>query len=206
MTLRELEEIGRGLQLEFSKNHNRATRARRILDAYAQLDLATSPPVSPFGDSLPDQTEPKPEFERLIDGQPVDEGTDSQAPQRGGARPGAGRPMGQTEAKARMEHLSDRPHPFFVAFFSELFEAWARGARCPQIALSKEEAMELALPWTQLCEYMGIAQRIPPWLALGVMTLWTTASIFRAKAALAREAAEQRRAQVTASAVNPSTN
>jgi hypothetical protein len=98
-----------------------------------------------------------------------------------------------TDEKSRLAHLSQQPHPAIHAGLCAVFDAWAASAQCPQIALSKEEAFDLALPWTQTLEYCGIAQRIPPWLALGCMTLWSTWNVFKCKARLARDAAAARR-------------
>jgi hypothetical protein len=187
--LNDLDQIGDQIGLTFTKNHTKAERAKRILQRYAEMDLATdsgpeSPPFTPAGPGAS-----KPEFERLIDSQPgEEEGADTDAPQRGGSRPGAGRPEGMTDEIAAYNRLSKQPHPFVKQAIEKIFDAWAARVDCPQIRLSKEEAVALALPWTHALELSGLGNRIPPWLMVVLSCIWSTAMIVDGKAAIARQA------------------
>jgi len=192
MSLKSLDEVGKSLHLEFTKNHNRAERSKRILAAYADLDLAGDSPISPHPDGAT-LAGPKPEFERLIESAESDVEADNETPQRGGARPGAGRPPGMTDDLSRLSHLSPQPHPVVKSILSGMFQSWSLAAKCPEIALTEMEAVDLALPWSQTLEYMGITERIPPWLHLGIMTIWATVNMVKRKAGLAREAVKHRK-------------
>lgn len=190
MTLKSLDEVGRDLGLEFGKNHNRAERSKRILARYADLDVAAETKDPPSTDPAA-LGEARPEFERLIQSDALDVDADTETPQRGGARPGAGRPAGMTDDLSRLSHLSPQPHPVVKSLLSGMFQSWSVAAKCREIALTESEAIELAVPWSQTLEYLGVTERIPPWLHLGVMTLWTTFAIVKQKAAIAREAAKR---------------
>jgi len=190
MTLRSLDEVGSGLGLEFGKNHNRAERSKRILARYADLDVAAETKDPPSTDPAA-LGEARPEFERLIQSDALDVDADTETPQRGGARPGAGRPAGMTDDLSRLSQLSPQPHPVVKSLLSGMFQSWSVAAKCREIALTESEAIELAVPWSQTLEYLGVTERIPPWLHLGVMTLWTTFAIVKQKAAIAREAAKR---------------
>jgi len=203
MTLKALEETGRQLGLDFTKNHNRAERAKRILAKYAEQDLATPPLGHTSGELSPSpvQGSPKPAFEALIDGEAADV---EDSPPRGGARPGAGRPEGMTEEIAQYNRLSKQPHPAVKQALEMIFETWAVRTKCREIALTKEEAFDIALPWTNALELMGVTRHIPPWLMVVLSCIWTTANLIKCKAALAREAAKAR--LVAQAAANPSQN
>ncbi len=201
MTLKGLEEIGSGLGLSFTKNHNRAKRARMILDRYAEQDLEQTSPHDPPSHTVAALGEPKPEFERLLrDGDScTTPSPDFGRPesQRGGVRPGAGRPEGMTAEICAYNRLSAQPHPAIKDLIEKLFDKWAATARCPEIRLTKEEAVALALPWTHAYELSPIGGHIPPWLSVAFMCVWSTWSIVDRKAALAREAARKRKAETT---------
>jgi hypothetical protein len=194
MTLKSLDQVGRELGLDFTKNHNRAERAKRILAAYADSDVAGPDTVLPHTPAA--LGEARPEFERLIQSDAGTVDADTETPQRGGARPGAGRPAGMTDDLSRLSHLSPQPHPVVKSLLSGMFQSWSVAAKCPEIALTEAEAIELALPWSQTLEYIGVTDRIPPWLHLGVMTLWTSINVVKRKAAVAREAARKRTSEV----------
>lgn len=200
MTLRELNVAGSELGLTFGKNHNRAERSRRILAAYATMDLTPPDDTTPASPSQPpaDLHASKPDFEALLTGEP--DATVPTSTGRGGARAGAGRPPGMTTEIAAYNRLSEQPHPAIKAAICQLFDAWAARADCSAVKLTKDEAVDLALPWTQAYELSPLNGRIPPWLSVAVMCLWSTSSIITAKAALAREAAERRRAVQAAKA------
>jgi hypothetical protein len=197
MTLTDLAGIGEDLGLAFTKNHTKQERARRILSAYADQDLHAdpdSPPSSPPHTDRQGPGVPKPDFERLIDTGSLDgDGVDTPTPQRGGARPGAGRPEGMTAEIAAYNQLSRQPHPFVKQAIEKVFDAWAVRADCPEIRLSKDEAVALALPYTHALELSGLGNRIPPWAMVGLSCIWSTAMIVDCKAALARQARQAKR-------------
>lgn len=203
MTLKELDAVGKDFGLQFTKHHTRWERSRRILAAYTEADLAleetSEPPSTPA-----DQGEPRPAFESLVDGpvSPTDADDSTAPPQRGGIRPGSGRPEGMTDALAAYKRLPKQPHPAVQQAIEMLFQTWSVQAKCPAVALTEDEAFDLALPWTQALDLMGVAQRIPPWLMVTLTCLWSTATIAKAKAAVARQAVAARKqvesAQATA--------
>lgn len=204
MTLKALEKIGTDLGLSFTKNHSREKRARMILDAYNELDLSAPADSPPSTDPLA-LGEPKPAFEQLIDGPSDAAAQEDTGPQRGGARPGAGRPEGMTDELAAYGRLSPLPHPAIKAFLERFFDAWSRRVNCPEIKLNKEEAVALALAWTHAYDLTPFKGRLPPWLMVLIECAWTTYAIGGKRLDLAAEAAKRRRAQQQAAAV-PSAN
>ncbi len=186
MTLAELEQHGTEFGLLFNKNHPRAERVRRIAAAYSERDLATDSVPSDASSTPPRVSAglPKPEFERLIDSPELPE--DLPSAQRGGERPGAGRPEGMTEEIAAYNRLSKQPHPGIRMAIEKLFDKWAARSQCPALKLSKEEAFALALPWTNVYEISPIAGKLPPWFTVLLSCLWATWSIVDTKAELAR--------------------
>jgi hypothetical protein len=203
MTLAQLAAVGEPLELTFTKNHTRAERAKRILAAYATREVDEGPrqPAGPVPDAAPSTHaqvlgEPRPEFERLIDTGSLDVEGDSQTPPHGGARPGAGRPEGSTAEVCLYDRLPAQPHPAIRQGIEKLFDAWARKTQCPEVRLSKEEAVALALSWTHVYEISPAKGVIPPWATILFTCLWTTYFILDGRAAMARHARETRR-QVT---------
>ncbi|OHB67772.1 MAG: hypothetical protein A2V70_19145 [Planctomycetes bacterium RBG_13_63_9] len=193
MTLRELDSHGREMGLDFTKHHNRAERGRRILAAYADGELRTDTSVtsSPLDTAAPGER--KLDFEALLTHASESADRDTTSPQWGGVRPGSGRPEGLTNEMAAYNRLSSQPHPAIKLAIESIFDAWAARAQCPSVALTKEEAFDLALPWTHAAELTGLANRIPPWLTVVLACVWSTALIVKAKAKLAREAAAARK-------------
>ena len=186
---RELVQIGRDKGLRFNKNHNKAERIRRILSKQAETLITSAPPLRP--DAPPsDLIEAKPGFESLIDGDTCL----PPGPGSGGAREGAGRPQGTTAEIAAVRRLSNVPHPVVRDLLESMFQAWAAAVKCPDVALTKDEAVDLALPWTNVLELAGVAQKIPPWLTAVVGCIWTTANVVKSKSKLAREAVQARKA------------
>jgi hypothetical protein len=208
MSLKALDEAGRDLGLEFTKNHNRAERSRRILAAYAEADLQVvqheDPVVSSLSSPPAGQGEPKPEFERLISEGDVPEEADAEGapPGRGGVRPGAGRPLGMTDQLSAYARLPQQSHPAIRQGLCAVFQSWAVSVKCPEVALTPEEAEDLALPWTQAADLMGLTQKIPPWLMVALSCVWSTANIIKCKAALSRAAAEARKAEKAGAVAN----
>jgi hypothetical protein len=189
MTLAQLAEVGEPLGLVFTKNHNKQERATRILAAYAAGDVvpAEDSPSTTAGPPHTDPGGPKPNFERLIDGDTLEDEDATQTASRGGSRPGAGRPEGMTDEIAAYNRLSKQPHPAVKMAVEKLFDIWATRTDCPEIRLSKEEAVALALPWTHAYELSPLSGKIPPGVMVVLTCLWTTAMIVDGKARLARE-------------------
>jgi len=185
MTLAELEEIGREFGLTFNKNASKSQRTKRILSAYAAADV--DDPEPPPSCSAQTPGSPKPDFERLIDGDIADAQTGVPSSEWGGARPGAGRPPGMTEEIAAYNRLSQQPHPAIKMGVEKIFDLWSRRTGCPAMKLTKEEAVALALPWTQAYELSPLNGKIPPWLAVLCACVWSTAIIVDSKAAAARD-------------------
>jgi hypothetical protein len=128
--------------------------------------------------------EPNADFEALCDGEPDVSDTVNHA--------AGGRPKGLTAEKARMRNLPEQPDPLFLASLTLLFDRWAAAADCPEIALTQQEAIDLALPWTQLAAYFGWADRIPPWAQLAIAAGWQTYATVKVKSNIARQAAAAR--------------
>lgn len=101
--------------------------------------------------------EPTPEFEetlKTIAGGPQEQGGgEPQKDGRGGARPGAGRPKGVTEDFAAVNRLPEKPNLTLIPVLRAPFEFWAQSQGLPELALTKDEATNLALPVTQLLEF-----------------------------------------------------
>lgn len=84
---------------------------------------------------------------------------------RGGARPGAGRPAGLTDEKARIERIlrneAADPNITWALYLSFAFAAELYGV--PEAALTDDEAKTAALPVTNLLDYHcpGWLDRVP---------------------------------------------
>ena len=203
MTMRQMETHAKAekLNIKFHKSKTKAAVAKEILAAYGARDIDAAKA------GVAEQRPVNPEFENLVtpgsvldenENLPANEPT-MQVDNRGGARPGAGRPLGMTAERARMTHLSDCPHPAVLGLLEILFEGWAVKVGCPAVALTKEEAFDLALPWTNVLEYAGVAQRIPVWAELAITCTWNTVNILKTKAGIARQyAADHKRPDATA--------
>jgi hypothetical protein len=197
MTLAELADVGERLGLNFTKNHAKAKRVTMIVARQAELVVEKSPEPGKPADPAIDAPV-RPEFEALVDGDDGATAFDGSptACQRGGPRPGAGRPFGMTEEKARMAQLSETPHPVIEEGVAWLYGGWACLTGCPDVALNPDELEDNALALTNAGEYIGVVQKIPPWLKLWLTLFVTVVGTVRNKARIAREyRAKQRSAQ-----------
>jgi hypothetical protein len=195
MTLKSLEQAATEVGVMVTRNHSRAKRARMILAKYNELDLAAGSDDPPSSKGPLILADPQPAFERLIDDSTMadaGDGGDTPPPQRGGVRPGAGRPAGMTDELSLMNRLSKQPHPAIKAMLEGLFDLWA-ARTCAGVCLTKDQAVDLALSWTNTLELIGVAQRVPVWAQVVLCNLWTTYNILASKAALARTAAQNRK-------------
>lgn len=196
-SLKELAEIGeRDFGLKFNKSINKADRVTRILSKQTELAAGSQSSVLTSSAAVDEATPSavQPGFSRL---------TDDEAPppnNRGGARPGAGRPEGMTNEIAAMNRLSQQPHPFVSGALELLFHRWAASVKCPDVALTKDEAFALALAWTQVGDYLGVTEKIPVWLQLAITAIWTTANIVQSKAKIARDFKAQQKTEQQAEA------
>lgn len=210
MSLKSLEQVGKPLELTFTKNHTKAERVRRILSAYSSQDVAAQATAgegeASQGPPLSEQTSPpsgqpttherKPRFEALCEDNNAEyfSGANSAAAaaDRGGAREGAGRPVGMTNELSVYNRLPQMPHPAIQHFLEAAFKTWATRCHCPEVALTKEQAFELALPYTQAAYLAGIVDYIPAWAMVGIELVWTTWNMVSVKAALARDAVKRK--------------
>jgi hypothetical protein len=208
MNMRQLQTVIRteGFDIVVNKSKTKAKVSKEILAAYAARDVDAAKGAH-TADAAAVPTRPaNPALENLeTRGSALDENQTSaerepteNVENRGGARPGAGRPAGMTADRARMANLSDCPHPAVLAAVELLFDSWASGVGCPDVALTKDEAKDLALPWTNLLEYAGVAQKIPVWAKVGITCAWSTINTFKMKARIARDFAASRRREVPA--------
>ncbi len=201
MTLAELADVGGPLGLNFTKNHAKAKRVTMIVARQTELAVERGSGEAPPQPS-PENPQ-RPDFEALLDGQSPDDSafddppTSSACP-RGGSRPGAGRPVGMTDEKARMAQLSETPHPVIEEAVAWLYGGWARISGCPDVALKPDELHDNALALTNAGEYIGVVQKIPPWLKLWLTSFVTVVGTFRNKARIAREHAARRRSEADA--------
>ena len=72
---------------------------------------------------------------------------------RGGARPGAGRPEGLTAKKAKVKNLPQQPSTPIKHTVEGLFAAWALSIKIEDVELTEQEAFDESLSITQLQEY-----------------------------------------------------
>jgi len=96
----------------------------------------------------PASFEPKPAFESAMASSALIE--EPKKDGRGGARPGAGRPKGITDELSIVNKLPEKANLQMVPVIQMPFRFWARRTGVPEMALSKEDAEEWALPIYQL--------------------------------------------------------
>lgn len=123
---------------------------QRRMDAERGLSASQEKGVSHpsvFAQERKEQQPVNPEFEQAVK---VEEPT---VEKRGGVRPGAGRPKGLTDEKAKVRHLPQISSTPIKQGVQSLFDFWASAAKIEQLALSEDEAEKLSLPITQLQEF-----------------------------------------------------
>jgi hypothetical protein len=131
-----------------------AVAIRKRQKADAGNTTATMPPASAPGKdaTVAPAAQPAPPLPGFLVDSPG-EADELPGSNRGGPRPGAGRPLGMTDDKAAVRNLPQIANATVKAICAGVFDAWAAKAGVPQLALSDEEAEALALPMTQLQEY-----------------------------------------------------
>lgn len=191
----ELVKVGKPLGVKITKNVNKTEAIKRIMSAYTRAtvdndfvrehvselerqEAAGELSTHPFPDSEA--------FEALASDADTDDVMGDE--QRGGARPGAGRPKGMTEKKARMNRLPEQPHEMIMLALSGAFELWASKCGVAEVVLTKAEAVELALPLTRLGEYYGVTKWLPEELMLWVAPVWAAHNILKVKRQIIKEA------------------
>lgn len=97
---------------------------------------------------------------------------------RGGFRPGAGRPRGSTDEFVAVNRLPEKANMTLVPILQIPFELWSVSQKCKELALNKDEAEQLALPVTQLLEYY-FPGNIPEIAFVWLMLMGTSYNILK---------------------------
>jgi len=183
MTLKQLETEGEPLGLKFNKSHNKKVRTERILAAEAKraIDLIGTDQDTDAGNVRPPSTEFEQAARPPVETVKPEPQKDIPKSKRGGARPGSGRPEGMTNEKAKVFNLPAQPNPAIEGGLCMLFELWAAKVKIKEVALTKEEARDLSLPYTRMLSYMGYDDYIPPWAMEAITLVWVTYSIIKSK-------------------------
>lgn len=131
---------------------------------------------------------PNPEFEQAAKAaaaveQPAVDAGELKKDGRGGARPGAGRPAGTPQDLMDVNRLPTVPNKTLIPVLQIPFDLWATGQQVKELALSKDEAEELALPITQLLEWY-FPGKIPEIAWVWLMLLGVTKNIMQPRLAL----------------------
>ncbi len=149
-------------------------RGPQIAEAIYKRELyeLNKPPEEQQGGDTPEKPDkpegqrPKSEaFEEAVGG---GQGFEPVKETRGGPRPGAGRPLGMTADKAVVKNLPQQPNETIVKTVEMIFSIWAHRVRVPEVAVTGDEARQLALPITQLQEHYwpgGIPEIAWVWIA-----------------------------------------
>jgi hypothetical protein len=125
--------------------------------------------------------------------QPADQPGIEQQPKkdnRGGARPGAGRPMGVSDDMALVNRLPQKANVMLVPVLRIPFELWSIANNMPELELTKEEGEDLALPVTQLLEYY-FPGKIPEIAWVWLMMCGATYNVMKPRMALIQARKQQ---------------
>lgn len=164
-----LVTMAKGLDINVSNNWTRTTLAKKIIEKekLKELDEYTDP-----NKSRGEVPQRNPELEAALSGdgppEPIEdqpELSQDEKDSRGGAREGAGRKLGQTDEKARVERLlkNQVPDPVYMFFLKKFFWSWQRLAKdVPGIVLSDDEAKLVGIPTTNLMTYYFPNLKITP--------------------------------------------
>lgn len=96
---------------------------------------------------------------------------------RGGAREGAGRPKG-TDDLSLVNRLPEKANETLIPVLQIPFDFWALSQEIKELALTKDEAGQLALPATQLIEFY-FPGRVPEIAWVWLCLLGTVTNIMR---------------------------
>jgi len=130
-----------------------------------------------------------PDFEQLTDTTAAPIGAAAEAEEqskRGGWRPGAGRPKGSTAELCAVKSLPEQPNEAVKASLEALFSLWALKSGVDAVKLTKDEAVSIALPVTQILELNGLG--IPQSAHVYIMGVWSVWEVTETKIKLIREA------------------
>jgi len=178
---RELRKLAEGIGVKVAKRdrtrkqlvakilkHEATQTAKNILDKKTtpiEADESQNLPEQPgFVELCSDQVEPQ--NQGVTDSEPIDG--------RGGVRPGAGRPSGMTDEKARVRRILDNqvPDPNIVFVVKAVFGLWSKKSGIKEIALTQDEAEVLAVPTSNLMDYYVPSFELSPalqiWFGLAV--------------------------------------
>jgi len=149
MKIEQLREAAASFDPPIKLAYN-ATR-KRIINAIIEREDQAANMKSAINivGKMNEQRPANPDFEQAVSSAPVEAPPEN----RGGARPGAGRPAGLTDEKARVKNLPQYSSAPVRQACVSLFDWWATLTRVRDIALSSDEAEVIALPITQLQEY-----------------------------------------------------
>jgi hypothetical protein len=120
--------------------------------------------------------------------------TEPKKENRGGARPGAGRPPGLTDEKAKVKNLPQYPSIPIRQGCQALFDLWSSAAKIEQLSLSDEEADLLSLPLTQLQEFYfpGI---LPEIAGTWIMLIFAATRVVKPRIEIVNQVRAERRAE-----------
>ena len=143
-------------------------------------------------------TEPKieqpvnPEFEKVAAAAAAAEVAGQPKDNRGGAREGAGRPLGLTDEKAKVKNLPQYPSIPIKQGCQALFDLWSSAAKIEQLALSEDEADLLSLPLTQLQEFYfpGI---LPEIAGTWIMLIFAVTRVVKPRIEIVNKVRKERR-------------
>jgi len=181
----ELRRIAADLGIDYHKSWIRKKLIKEIIIAQGK----ESEPARPE----PDQPGPiNPDFEKAA----AEKAAEPIKDNRGGARPGAGRPPGLTAEKARVKNLPQYPSQPIRQGVCCLFDLWSSAAKIEELALSDDEADLLSLPLTQLQEYYfpGI---LPEIAGTWIMLIYATTRVVKPRINIVNKVRAERRAAKT---------
>jgi len=119
---------------------------------------------------------------------------------RGGPRPGAGRPLGMTDEKAAVKNLPKQPNMAIRQGVYVAGQAWAQSVRIPAVAFDDEETDLLALPLSQLQEFY-FPGLIPEIAAVWVSLAYGLAKVIKVRLDLIKIVQAKRKEGVDVEAV-----
>ena len=176
----DLRRIASELGIEYDKRWIRSKLVKEILNK-------TESALEPANPSV--QQPANPEFERAA----AEKAAEPVKDNRGGAREGAGRPLGLTDEKAKVRNLPQFPSNPIRQGICSLFDLWATAAKIEELALSEDEADMESLPLTQLQEYY-FPNILPEIAGSWIMLIFATTRIMKPRIKLINKVRAERQA------------
>lgn len=186
--LKQLEKMSKAELVLMASEFEQPVVLKRTWNKKQVASAIRKRQIKDQGGKPTDDPNRNPEFETACGGGESESVT---VEQRGGSRPGAGRPPGITDLKARIAKLPELPNLTIVKFLKTIFLMWSHSQKLPELALDDEDAESLALPYTQLQEYYfpnAIPEIVWVWLSAGV----TTALVLETKISLVKIARQKK--------------